>query len=165
MTAVQAAVFKDGLAPGTFLDPVLEPSHGYVLVQFQGRRPEPDLRIAIDQFNLNNGADFADLARSSSEAADAPTGGDLGWISPYQVSAIQQAAIFSTPVGQVSNMVTSNGYFVFKIVAEETRIADADQQARLKLVVFPRWLTEFQGNQLVWRDTTGLAALNPSATP
>ena len=162
---VQAAVFKDDLAPGTILDPILESSQGYIVVQLQGRRPAPDLRIAIDQFNLNAGADFADLAKSSSEAVDAPTGGDLGWVSPYQLSAVQQAAVFSTPVGRVSNMVSNSGYFLYKVVDEQTRTADADQQAKLKNVVFQRWLTEFQGNSLVWQDATALAALNPSPTP
>ena len=162
---LQAAVFKDGLAPGTILDPILETSQGYVVAQFQGRRPAPDLRIAIDQFNLSAGADFADLAKSSSEAVDAPVAGDLGWVSPYQLTTVQQTAIFSTPVGRVSNMVSSSGYFVYKVVEEQTRTPDADQQAKLKNVVFQRWLTEFQGNALVWQDATGLAALNPSATP
>jgi parvulin-like peptidyl-prolyl isomerase len=162
---VQAAVFKDGLTPGTILDPIQETSQGYIVVQFQGRRPAPDLRIAIDQFNLNSGADFADLAKSSSEAVDAPTGGDLGWVSPYQLTSVQEQAIDSTPVGQVSNMVSSSGYFVYKVVEEQTRTSDADQQAKLKNVVFQRWLTEFQGNALVWQDATALAALNPSATP
>lgn len=163
LTNVQAAVFKDGLTPGTILDPILESSQGYIVVQFQGRRPAPDLRIAIDQFSLNSGADFADLAKSSSEAVDAPTGGDLGWVSPYLLTAVQQDAVFSTPVGRVTNMVTSNGYFIYKVVEEQTRTADAVMQAKLKNVVFPRWLTEFQGNQLVWQDATALAALNPSA--
>ena len=165
LTNVQAAVFKDGLAAGTILDPILETSQGYIVVQFQGRRPAPDLRIAIDQFNLNTGADFADLAKSSSEAVDAPTGGDLGWVSPYQLAAVQQAAIFSTPIGHMSNMVSSNGYFIYKVTDEQTRTPDADQQAKLKNVVFQRWLTEFQANALVWKDATALAALNPSPTP
>jgi parvulin-like peptidyl-prolyl isomerase len=162
---VQAAVFKDGLAPGTILDPILETSQGYIIVQFQGRRPAPDLRIAIDQFNVNTGADFADLAKSSSEAVDAPSGGDLGWVSPYQLAAVQEQAIDSTPVGSVSNMVSSNGYFIYKVIDKQTRTADADQQAKLKNVVFQRWLTEFQASQLVWQDTTALTALNPAATP
>jgi parvulin-like peptidyl-prolyl isomerase len=165
LTNVQAAVFKDGLTPGTILDPILETSQGYLIVQFQGRRPAPDLRIAVDQFNLNNGADFATLAKSSSEAVDAPTGGDLGWVSPYQMSDAQQRAIFSTPVGGVSNMVSSNGYFVYKVVEEQTRTADPSQQAKLKNVVFQRWLTEFQANALVWKDAAALAAMNPSPTP
>jgi hypothetical protein len=76
MTAVQVAVYKDGLAPGTILDPVMESTHGYVVVQFQGRRQEPAQRIANALFAINSsGTDFGDVAKSFSEAADAPTGG------------------------------------------------------------------------------------------
>jgi hypothetical protein len=61
-------------------------------------------------------------------------------------------------------MVTNNGYFIYKVLAEETRTADADQQAKLKNVVFQRWLTELQSNSLVWQDTAAVTALNPSAS-
>jgi hypothetical protein len=164
LTNVQAAVFKDGLTPGTILDPIQETSQGYIVVQFEGRRPAPDLRIAAVQFAVNSGVDFATEAKSASEAIDAPTGGDLGWVSPYQLSAAAQQAIFSTKVGQVTNMVSNNGYFIYKVLAEETRTADAAQQAKLKNVVFQRWLTEFQSNALVWKDTAAVTALNPSAS-
>jgi parvulin-like peptidyl-prolyl isomerase len=164
LTNVQAAVFKDGLAAGTILDPIQETSQGYIVVQFEGRRPAPDLRIAAIQFAVNSGVDFATEAKSASEAIDAATGGDLGWVSPYQLSAAAQQAIFNTPVGQVTNMVTNNGYFIYKVLAEETRTADAAQQAKLKNVVFQRWLTEFQSNALVWKDTAAVTALNPSAS-
>jgi parvulin-like peptidyl-prolyl isomerase len=164
LTNVQAAVFADGLTPGTILDPIQETSQGYIVVQFQGRRPAPDIRIAADQFAVASGVDFATEAKNASEAVDAPTGGDLGWVSPYQLSADQQQAIFSTPIGQVTNMVADNGYFIYKVLAEETRTADADQQAKLKNVVFQRWLTELQSNSLVWQDTAAVTALNPSAS-
>jgi parvulin-like peptidyl-prolyl isomerase len=165
LNAVQAAVFKDGLVPGTILDPIQETTQGYVLVQFQGRRPAPDLRIAEAQFAINSGTDFAAEAKTASEAVDAPAGGDLGWVSPYQMTAIQQQAVFSTPVGGVSNMVSSNGYFLYKVLDQQTRTADAAQQAKLKNVVFQRWLTEFQGNALVWKDAAALSAMAPSPTP
>jgi len=61
-------------------------------------------------------------------------------------------------------MVSNNGYFIYKVLAEETRTADAAQQAKLKNVVFQRWLTEFQSNALVWKDTAAVTALNPSAS-
>ena len=165
MTAVQAAVFAAGLAPGTILDPIQETTQGYVIVQFQGRRPAPDLRIAEAQFALNSGADFADEAKNASEAVDAPTGGDLGWVSKYQLASVQEQAVFSTPVGHVSNMVSNNGYFIYKVLEEQTRTADAAQQAKLKNVVFQRWLAELQGNALVWKDATALSAMAPSPTP
>jgi hypothetical protein len=165
MTNVQAAVFKDGLTPNTVLDPVLEPSYGYVLTLFEGRRPAPDQRIADAAFAINSGTDFATEAKLVSEASDALTGGALGWVSPYMLSTDQQQAVFSTPVGSVSNVLTtSRGFFIYQVTKEETRVADPDQQAKLKKVVFPSWLAELQANSLIWEDTAAVSAL-ASATP
>ncbi|MGD0248145.1 MAG: peptidylprolyl isomerase [Candidatus Limnocylindrales bacterium] len=163
MPAVAAAVFKDGLAPGTILDPILETSQGYVLAQFQGRRDAPEMRIAGCQFNVNNGADFAAQARQVSEAADAPEGGDMGWVSPYMLTSDQEQLVYSTPVGRVSNLVSGNGYYIYHVIEETTRVADPDQQRKLKKVVFSRWLADFQANALVWKDTAALTAMSPQA--
>jgi parvulin-like peptidyl-prolyl isomerase len=163
MTSVQAAVFKDGLAPGTILDPIIESAQGYVVVQFQGRRQAPAQRIANALFAINSGTDFGEVAKTFSEAADASTGGDLGWVSPYMLTSSQQDVIFSTPVGRVSNIASGNGYYLYKVVEEQTRVADANQQVKLKKVVFSRWLAELQANALVWKDTAALTALNPAA--
>ena len=164
MTKVAAAVYKDGLAPDTILDPIQEPSVGWVVVQFQGRRVEPDQRIATAVFLINSGSDFATQARSISEAPDASSGGQMGWVSPYQLTPDQERSIFQIPVGRVSAVVQgTNGFYVYKVLDEKTRVADAAQQAKLKDVVYSRWLTELQGNALVWQDTAALQALAPSA--
>jgi parvulin-like peptidyl-prolyl isomerase len=163
MPSVQATVFKDGLAPGTILDPIMESAQGYVLVQFQGRRQAPAQRIANALFAINGGTDFSDVAKTFSEAADAPTGGDLGWVSPYMLTSSQQNIIFSTPVGRVSNIASGNGYYLYKVLEEQTRVADADQQAKLKKVVFSRWLAELQANALVWKDSAALTAMAPAS--
>jgi parvulin-like peptidyl-prolyl isomerase len=165
MTTVEAAVFKDGLTPGEILDPIEEPAQGYVVVQWQGRRQAPAQRIANAQFEINNGADFGATAKTSSEVADAITGGDLGWVSPYMLTPAQQQVIFSTPVGRVSNLVSGNGYFLYKVTDEQTRVADPDQQLKLKKVVFSAWLTELQANALVWEDTAALDSIAPGAAP
>jgi len=165
MTNVQTAVFKDGLTPGTVLDPILEPSYGYVLVLFQGRRPAPDQRIANAAFMINNGTDFQTEAKAISEASDALTGGDLGWVSPYMLTTEQQQAIWETPIGGISSIVsTSNGFYLYQVTQEATRVADADQQAKLKAVVFPTWLQELQADSLIWEDQNEVSAL-ASATP
>jgi parvulin-like peptidyl-prolyl isomerase len=163
MTTVEAAVFVDGLTPGQFLDPIKEPAQGYVVVQWQGRRAAPAQRIANAQFAINGGADFGETAKTASEVADAMNGGDLGWVSPYMLTAAQEQAIFSIPVGRVSNVVSSNGYYIYKVTDEQTRVADPDQQVKLKKVVFTAWLTEFQAKALVWKDTAALNVIAPGA--
>lgn len=161
MTNVATALYKDGLVAGTLLDPIQEPSKGYVVVQFESRRPAPDQRIANAQLLINSGVDFAEEAKQISDAADAAKGGDMGWVTKYMLTTDQEAAIWQTPIGGVSRMVSNSGYWVFKVLDEQTRVADADTQARLKKLVYQRWLADLQGTALVWTDAPGLAAMAP----
>ena len=166
MTNVATALYTDGLAVGTILDPIQEPTSGYVVVQFEGRRPGPSQRIANAQFQLNSGVDFAVEAGQISDSTDAAKGGDMGWVTKYMLTADQEAAIWQTPIGGVSQMVSGNAFWIYKVVDEQTRVADADTQAKLKKTVFARWLSELQGTALVWTDTAGVAAMAPpSPTP
>ena len=166
MANVGTALYADGLAAGTILDPIQEPSAGYVVVQFEGRRPGPSQRIANAQLNINSGVDFAVEAGKISDSSDAAKGGDMGWVTKYMLTADQEAAIWQTPIGGVSRMVSGNAFWVYKVVDEQTRTEDADTQAKLKMTVYPRWLAELQASALVWTDTAGIAAMAPpSPTP
>ena len=168
LTSVAAAVFKADLAPNTILDSIQEPSFGYVVVKFEGRRPAPDQRIADAQLALATGADFATVARQESELSDeAANGGDAGWFGHYALPKVQEDLVFSTPVGSVSQMVVSDGvWYVYKVVDEQTRLPDATMAASLRLSLFQFWLTQLQSNTNVWTDQAGMTALNPaSPTP
>ena len=61
-------------------------------------------------------------------------------------------------------MVNDNGYHIYKVVEEQTRVQDPAQQARLKDVVFARWLSELEASSLIWTDQTAVSAIQ-SATP
>jgi hypothetical protein len=166
MTNVATALYKDGLVAGTILDPIQEPSSGYVVVQFEGRRPGPSQRIANAQLDINSGVDFAVEAGKISDSADAAKGGDMGWVTKYMLSSDQESAIWQTPIGGVSRMVSGNALWIYKVIDEQTRVADADTQAKLKQTVYSRWLAELQSTALVWTDTAAIAAMAPpSATP
>jgi PPIC-type PPIASE domain/SurA-like N-terminal domain len=161
---VMAAVFAQGVQPGQFLGPIQEPSEGWVVVEFQGRRPAPLQRIAEAQFAISSGVDFGTEASKISEVVDASNGGDLGWVSRYQLDDVEEQAIFNTPVGQVTPMVDDNGYHIYKVLEEQTRTQDAATQARLKQVVFPRWLADLEATSLIWTDqaaVTDLASMTP----
>ena len=166
MTSLRLAITKPGLTPG-IIGPILEQSLGYVVADYEGTRPAPAQRIADAQIMLATGSDFTTEVAQYSEAADATNGGDMGWISRYMLSTELEAAVFQTPVGGLSRIVqTSNGYWIFKVLSEETRTADATQQAKLKKVVFNSWLTELTGAANVWTDTGALTAITPaSPTP
>jgi hypothetical protein len=168
LTSVAPAVFKADLTPNTILDPIQETSFGYVVVKFEGRRPAPDQRIADVQLALATGADFATVARQNSELADEATnGGDAGWFGRYALEKVQEDAVFSTPVGGVSQMVNSGGvWYVYKVIDEQTRLPDATTAASLRLSLFQVWLVQLQSNTNVWTDQAGLTALSPaSPTP
>ncbi len=63
-------------------------------------------------------------------------------------------------------MVSGNALWIYKVIDEQTRVADADTQAKLKQTVYARWLAELQSTALVWTDTAAIAAMAPpSATP
>jgi parvulin-like peptidyl-prolyl isomerase len=165
LTSVAPAVFKADLAPNQILDPIQETSFGYVVVRFEGRRPAPDQRIADVQLSLATGADFATQAKQWSELADEATnGGDAGWFGRYALNKDQTDAIFSTPVGGVSQTVLSAGvWYVYKVLDEQTRLPDAKAAASLRLTLFQVWLIELQSNTNVWTDQAGLTALSPAS--
>jgi parvulin-like peptidyl-prolyl isomerase len=163
MTNVQAAVFADGIADGTILDPIQETSAGYVVVKFEGRRAAPDQRIADAQLSVAAGADFATVAKQESEDVYAVDGGDLGWVSPYMLPAVQQTAVFEAPVGGVSRMVSNTGYYLYKVVDQQTRVPDAATAEKLKKVVFSNWVGELTTNTNIWVDQAGLTALSPAS--
>jgi parvulin-like peptidyl-prolyl isomerase len=135
-------------------------------VQFEGRRPAPAQRIADAQLALNSGVDFATEATLLSDTADSATGGDKGWVSKYQLDADQESAIWQVPVGGTTRVIAGNVYVIYKVLEEQTRVQDANTQAKLKASVYSRWLSELEGSALVWTDSSGVAAMAPaSPTP
>ena len=166
LTNVASAVFQLTNTPNTILAPIQETSQGYVVVKFEGRRPSPTQRIADAQLALATGADFATLVKQESAAGNATDGGDLGWVSRYMLAKDEENAVFTTPIGSVSQMVSDNGYTIYKVIEEQTRLPDAATAARLKNIVFQRWLTDLEANTNVWTDQAALTAISPaSPTP
>ncbi len=168
-------LFKAGIADKSIIGPVQESTAGYVVAEYLGRRPAPGQRIADIALQVALGSDFGTFASTQSEASDAAGGGDMGWVSPYMLSKEMQDAIFATPVGQVSTIVVSSGqsadstgapvtkvtgYWLFKVGAEQKRVADAAQQKRLLKVVFPAWLGELYTTAKVTTDQAALTVLS-----
>ncbi|VAW48691.1 Survival protein SurA precursor (Peptidyl-prolyl cis-trans isomerase SurA) [hydrothermal vent metagenome] len=63
-----------------------------------------------------DGKIFSDVAKEFSEDANAPQGGDLGFIEPkYMPEAFDKIA-FSIPIGELSNIIkTEHGYHILKV--------------------------------------------------
>lgn len=134
------AVFASGLTVGQILPPV-KSQFGWHIIRFDGRRPDASIRIGQlhDQAVAPN-ADFAALAKANSDAPDASNGGDMGWIAHNQVDKAQEDVIFATPVGSVSKVLTTqSGWYVFKVLEEQSRVPTGDQLVTLKNGAFTNW--------------------------
>ncbi len=102
---------------------------------------------------LENGADFAELAREySQDTGTAATGGDLGWFTRGQMIQAFEDAAFSTPVGQISDVIqTQYGYHIILVTdykpassPEYADVADQvaeDYQADIRAQRFNDWYT------------------------
>lgn len=77
---------------------------------------------------LQGGADFRALARSFSESGSAKDGGDLGWLSPGQLSQELDARLSSLEAGRVSAPIATFAGIYLLYVAEQ-RVAGRDPNA------------------------------------
>jgi hypothetical protein len=165
MSAVPAAIFNPSIKLG-LQTPIQEPTMGWIIVDFQGSRPAPSQRIADVQLLLATGGDFATVAQKYSEAPDANYGADLGWVYKWQLQPDLEDAIVQAPVGGLSRVVeVSDGWHLYKVLAEETRTPSASEQLTLKATVWNGWLAALNKQSNVWTDTAGLQAITPTATP
>ena len=100
------------------------------------------------------------LARDNSDGPTASgIGGDLGWVAKGQLDDRLTDAIFATPIGKISEVVTvaGDGTYLFKVFAEETRTPEGRQLEELTSTAF---------SQVVRREEVGgarsLATTRPS---
>lgn len=85
-------------------------------------------RMVIIKERLDNGADFAELARQYSEDASANSGGDLGWVNPGDtVPQFEQAMNLLAP-GEISEPVRSPfGWHIIQV--QDRRKQDMTKEA------------------------------------
>lgn len=85
-----------------------------------------DLETAEDLLEqLNDGADFGDLAREFSTGPSGVNGGDLGWFGRGQMVAEFEEAAFSGDVGEIVGPVeTQFGFHLIQIVGKQDVPAD-----------------------------------------
>ncbi len=77
---------------------------------------------------LRNGADFARMVALESDAPDASSGGDMGWLAPGAVKGAF-AQIFDLKVGEISDVIRSAGGFHILKVTDERMRKPKDTQA------------------------------------
>lgn len=159
------AIFAEGLTAGQVLAPIKSP-YGWHIIQFESRRPAPEIYIeTLRQQAMKEGSDFATLARDYSDATDAASGGEIGWVAKLQLPADQESFIFATTVGSVSEVLAAqDGFYIFKVTKEDTRLPDASQASLIKGGGFDRWYAPLRAEAKVVQETQPSAVM-PSATP
>jgi parvulin-like peptidyl-prolyl isomerase len=147
------AIFKEGVQPGQVLEPV-KSQFGWHVIQVVSRGSD-DSEAADIRLKIEDGVDFAKLAREYSDGTEAKDGGDLGWIGRFQKSTDLENAIFNTAVGKVSDPITveGDGIYILKVLAEETRTPEGDQKQELEDNAFNNWYAAQKKGFNVTRET------------
>jgi hypothetical protein len=154
------AIFTPGLKEGDVLAPV-KTQFGWHIIEYVGRRPPPDQLIETIRVEaMAPGADFGELAKKYSDAEDASTGGDLGWVAKLQLPAEKETAIFAAPAGGISEVLSAqDGFYIFKIDQESTRLPDAAQASLIRGGGFDRWYTPLRAEATIEQLATPLQVL------
>ena len=102
----------------------------HILVKLSEIMSESDaeLRIEMIKERLDNGEDFAELARQYSEDASANGGGDLGWVNPGDTVPPFEKAMNELALNEISEPVrTPFGFHIIQVL--ERRKQDMTQEA------------------------------------
>jgi parvulin-like peptidyl-prolyl isomerase len=148
------AIMVPGLKAGDLLQPV-KSAFGWHVIQVMYRPTDVDHLTAL-KARADAGEDFALLARDTSVAQSAGTGGDLGWIARGQLDDKLTTAIFATPIGKTSEIVTveDDGLYLYKVFAEEVRTPEGRQLEELKGSAFSKWYEAKKSAAVITRNTT-----------
>jgi parvulin-like peptidyl-prolyl isomerase len=130
--------------------PPIKTEFGYHIVQIQSHAPD----LAKIKAEIDGGKDFAALAKEFSEGSEAAGGGDLGWIARGQLDTDRTKAIFDTPIGKTSAIVTvaNDGDYLFDVVKEETRTPEGRQLDEIRSRAFNDWYTPKKAAVVVERS-------------
>ncbi len=159
-TATQVdADFKaalDKLHLGQISEPV-KTQFGYHIIEVFGQRTTAQEQADKVESELKADPSSWDqvAAAESADHATAYTGGDIGWVAPYEKDAALEKAIFDlTTVGQISDPVsTAGGIYIFKLLeTSAARWVDDSRLASIKSTGYPRWRDAIKAEVGTWID-------------
>ncbi|MDQ3195530.1 MAG: peptidylprolyl isomerase [Burkholderiales bacterium] len=141
------------------VSPILRSPNGFHILKLQEKRGGDDAPIIIEQTRarhilvkpseltseadakkrltnlkerLDNGSDFAELARLNSEDGSAGKGGDLGWISPGDTVPDFERAMAALQPGQISEPVLSQfGWHLIQVIERRKEDVSEEKQRLL----------------------------------
>ena len=103
----------------------------HILVRLNEVVSEADARNRLSElkYRVDNGADFAELARLHSDDASAARGGDLGWVSPGDTVPDFEGAMDALKPGQVSAPFrTPFGWHIVQVLERREQDMSEDRQ-------------------------------------
>lgn len=120
---------------GKSLSLIVQQSHArHILVKTTEIVSENDARQRLVQLKerLDNGADFAELARLHSEDGSAAKGGDLGWLSPGDTVPEFEKAMNALALEKISEPVRSPfGWHLIQVLERRTEDIGKERQRLL----------------------------------
>jgi parvulin-like peptidyl-prolyl isomerase len=132
-------VLKDKVqkALGEEVPQIAEQAHArHILVE-----TEDEAKKVVER--LKNGEDFATLAKElSKDSGSAAQGGDLGFVPRGSFVETVDEAVFSLPLGQVSDPIQSDfGWHVVEVLEREERELSPVDYSRIQRQAYSDWLT------------------------
>jgi parvulin-like peptidyl-prolyl isomerase len=152
------AVFEGTHQRGDVIGPV-KSQFGWHVILYVDRRPPAAERVDMIVNQLKKpDADFAALARRYSDAQSAASGGEVGWVAPYELEKEAEDAVFALKVGGVSEAVLTGGdYHVYKVTERQKRPIEAARQDQIKQRAFQAWYQPKKDAADIFRDQEILA--------
>jgi peptidyl-prolyl cis-trans isomerase SurA len=134
----------------------------HILIATNERATGDDARLRVQRLRerIQNGADFAELARANSnDNASAVKGGDLGWITTSELPPSFEQEVNQLQPGQLSRpFQTPAGWHIVQLLERRQNEGGGDsQRAQLKEALFKRradeewelWLRRLRGEAYV----------------
>jgi peptidyl-prolyl cis-trans isomerase SurA len=141
---------------------MVEQTHArHILVKISELTSEADARRRIMELKerLDHGGKFEELAKLHSEDGSAPSGGDLGWVSPGDTVPEFEQAMKTLKPGQISEPVqTPFGWHLIQVVEHRTQDVSQERQrqsarqairARKADAAFQEWLQRLRDRAYV----------------
>ncbi len=151
----------DTLKPGDIVGPI-KSDFGWHVIMFEGYEPPLADRLGTLKTELAKpDADFAAIAKASSDGAEGPLGGDLGWRAQSQLPADASAALLALAPGAVSDPIAlDDGYHVYKLLEKADRPLDPAQVAEISATAFDDWYNPQKDDA----ETSGVITRDDSIT-
>jgi len=154
-----SAIFKPGLKKDDLIGPV-QSSFGWHVILFEDRRPPAEARAQNAALEASRpGADFAALVRQYSDGPHSTTDGSIGWVARHQLPDALEQLVFATKVPGVSDLkeIPDDGWYLFRVSDEQTRLPDPAQAATLRANAFSNWYTAQKAKATI-KDELGVTA-------